>query len=453
MPRPRKDGKPSVSPVRVGVLRSGPRGSHWRVRAYSPTPGAPHGRVVYRRPGAANFTSAVPRNGQSLDDVFEQIEGYFNAQVALPSSRSTADEPRTITALGALYLARLAAQNRDPAYIANRRGLLTKHVYPVIGDLLVEDWSPDHSLEVRRRAATMVGPARLEDLGSTLSGLRAVARLKRPGGRWLAPTEDPLEGLSFSRGANVQGAHRNYIEVHFRPSTNQVRRAIGAAHEVGRWEWMPHVISLAAFCGLRLGEQLALRAIDVDLARRHIDVNGVWKASPAPRRGAPRVRFRHPHVKNRLRRIAPYAGSQHEHLVELCRRALALPPTSSVAEVVAVIGEEQRRRAAADRSGDWRLVNGGPSQEPWLFPDESEIPPTCERFNTAWHEVRDAADWDPRIPYKNLRHHAALWWRDLGFPWETIALWDGHDQLTLQRYYVLPAEDATAQARSRLDAQ
>ncbi|MBA3783764.1 MAG: hypothetical protein H0X12_18195 [Nocardioides sp.] len=70
---------------------------------------------------------------------------------------------RTITALGNLYLQRLARLDRDEDYIANRRGLLTKHVYPVIGDLLVKDWpasTPRRSnagFRRRKRPSTVPG--------------------------------------------------------------------------------------------------------------------------------------------------------------------------------------------------------------------------------------------------------------------------------------------------------
>jgi hypothetical protein len=99
------------------------------------------------------------------------------------------------------------------------------------------------------------------------------------------------------------------------------------------------------------------------------------------------------------------------------------------------------------------------TEEPWLFPGEDELPPTGEQFNDAWHVVRDAVGWKKTIPYRNLRHHAVLWWKanlpqtdtDVATGWETIADWSGHDVRTLMAYYVIPSEEATKRTRGRLD--
>jgi hypothetical protein len=93
------------------------------------------------------------------------------------------------------------------------------------------------------------------------------------------------------------------------------------------------------------------------------------------------------------------------------------------------------------------------------LPAEDGVPPTGEQFNDAWHVVRDAVGWKKTIPYRNLRHHAALWWKaklpksdtDDATDWDTIADWSGHDVRTLLAYYVLPSEEATKRARGRLD--
>jgi hypothetical protein len=63
--------------------------------------------------------------------------------------------------------------------------------------------------------------------------------------------------------------------------------------------------------------------------------------------------------------------------------------------------------------------------------------------------------WRKPIPYRNLRHHAVLWWKaklirsDTEEPtdWDTIADWSGHDVRTLLAYYVIPSEEATKRAR------
>lgn len=131
--------------------------------------------------------------------------------------------------------------------------------------------------------------------------------------------------------------------------------------------------------------------------------------------------------------------------------ALGLPAGTPQTAVEAAIEAERSRRAAAVPSGDWRDYKADPSEEAWLFIDQSGLPPTRERFNNTWHRVRDDCGWTRSIPYKNMRHHAALWWKAQGFAWETIADWDGHDVKTLMAFYVLDVEESTKRARTKLD--
>jgi hypothetical protein len=168
--------------------------------------------------------------------------------------------------------------NRSTDYISNRRSLLTKWIYPTAGDVLVRDWSTAHSETILSNARSAgLGACRVEDLGSTLSGMRRTAHRKRDGGRWLSKDEDPLEEVSYGRSAQIQGAHRTYVRPAKRPSIDRVLSAISSAKELDVWDWMPDIISYAAFSAPRLSEQLGLRAIDVDLRVRNLEINGVWR--------------------------------------------------------------------------------------------------------------------------------------------------------------------------------
>lgn len=457
MARPRNDGKRSATASRIGKPRPTGTGRTWQVRAYKPTDGAPHGRVVYRRPGSDKPTSAVPADGQTVDELFDQIEKALDQQVAIGSTVSSSEggssTRRDMSALGDLYIAWLEKLQRNPDYINNRRSILSKWVNPAVGSTLVRDWSVEHSETVLANARVAgLSPARVEDIGSTLSGLRAAGRRKRDGGRWLSPDDDPLEDVSFGRNATIEGAHRDYVKPNLRPTTQRVRQAIDASRDLDVWEWMPDIISIAAFCAPRLSEQTALRAIDVDLSTRNLDINGVWViVHEADVPGDRRERFRGLYPKNGKRRFTPYLGSQHEALVTRCRKALRLDPETSESEVVATIEAERARRAALTDDGDWRDYVENPDDEPWLFPDESGVPPTRERWNDEWHTVRDAIDWPRYIKYRNMRHHAALYWRAQGFDWTLIALWDGHSVRTLRNFYEIAQEGATEEARGSLN--
>lgn len=123
MGRPRKDGRPSAAPQRIGRPRASATGGRpWRVRAYAPTAGAPFGRVVFRDPTSGRPTSRVPVDGQDLDELFESVERALDQQVALSPATTAPDGTavvrRDIRALGELYLTRLATLGRDPGYIS-----------------------------------------------------------------------------------------------------------------------------------------------------------------------------------------------------------------------------------------------------------------------------------------------------------------------------------------------
>ena len=442
MPRPRKDGKLAARAIRIGVEPTSGAGKKWRVRSYAPTDGAPYGRVVYLSPTTGEPTSKVPEDGQTLDTVFDQVERALTQKVAMGTGTDGNGKPdvcrRDLRALSEMYLDYLRSKGRDDDYIANRKSMLRKWILPSIGSVLVAEWCTEHSQGVITKARSgELGGDRVADLGSTLSGMRKTAWRRRPGGRWLSPDENPMEDVEYGRGATRQGAGRNYLPPQKRPATSSVQEAIQTSAQVGRWVWLPFIISIGAFCALRLGEQLGLRAVDVDLRGRLLDVNGAWSMTPSGHRagqGKVRVGRRKPNPKNKLWRTAPYRGSQHDVLRRLCALALGLPEGTQTEAVADAIDAERERRAAVVRSGDWRDGKVPMADECWLFPGEDGLPPTNEQFNEAWHVVRDACSWPKYIPYKNLRHHAALWWRKQGLAWATIADWDGHTVRTLMSY-------------------
>lgn len=453
MPRPRKDGRPASRAIRIGRWRTTESGKRWAVRAYAPTPENPHGRVTFIRPGKARPTSAVPVQGETLDALFERIETALNRQVALAGDRpSPGTQRRDLEALGVLYVEWLNSKNSSDGYIANRQCILDKWITPMIGTVLVSEWSPEHSQKVLNNARAAVGKKRLNDIRSTLSGLRSTAHRKRTGGRWLDRTEDPLEEVTVNPCGGTQGVSPKFVPVNMRPSEESVGKALIAAAEVQTFPWMARAIRIGAFNAARLGEQLALRAIDVDFREAVLDVNGSWtverKAGTA--RGS-RRRWRKLNTKNGQRRETPFYESQREDLLIDCRRALGLPGDATEETVIALIEAERARRGRLTDTGDWRDYEADPTTEPWLFPDESGLPPTKERFNDEWHKVRDASGWDTQIPYKNLRHFAILRWkRLLGMEYEDIAPWSGHDHRTLEAYYRVPTEGAMKAARKRL---
>lgn len=426
MGRKRLDDKPASTAVRIGKTRPWLEGARSHaIRAYGPTPSCPTGRVVFPDLETGKKSSARPdrKANQTLDELFDSIERHLDLKVVVsmnvPPETATVDAPagtrRDIRALGERYIAHLKACGRDDAYIKGRESILGKWVYPVVGDLLVQQWGPTESWKVIRRVWNESGSRwRARDTGSTLSGLRATAQRMERGVRWMDPNENPLEGVSYEVRPDVQGASPRYVDKKHRPSTKQVKAATHAAEEHGRWVWMPDIITIAAFEAPRQSEQLALRPWDVDFAQRELDINGRWKiASSGRSAGRTKVRTgtRVPLTKNGTRRTTPYLGSQEESLARLVARSLELDETTPVEVLRERIEAERERRSGKTKSGDWRDYQEEPEKETWLFPGEDGVPPTREQFNTAWHAVRDACGWPTYIPYRNLRHHAINWWK------------------------------------------
>lgn len=341
MARPRKDGRPCARPIRIGTERTSAAGKKRRARSYGPTVTAPHGRVVYITSATERWTSKVPEAGRTLDQVFDEVERYLNQGVAMVTPTGDdgmpdASQRRDINALATLYLAYLTKRGRDADYVANRKSQLRKWILPEIGSVLVADWGTEHSQSVIQKArAGDLSPARVEDIGVCLSGLRKTVWRRRTGGRWLSRDDDPMEEVEYSRGATQQGASKNFIPDQKRPATSSVEKAIQTAVFVGPWAWMLEIIRLAGYCAPRLGEQLGFRGIDVDLRDRLLDINGTWTVPPSglrAGRGKVRVGRRKPSPKNNMRRSAPYRGSQHDMLVRLCALALAQPEDTQTEE-------------------------------------------------------------------------------------------------------------------------
>jgi integrase len=262
--------------------------------------------------------------------------------------------------------------------------------------------------------------------------------------RWLSPSENPLEDVSYGKsGAHheVANAHRSYIEPKHRPKAEMVEAAIAIAPSVaegtygGGEDWIDILIDIAAYCGPRQAEQLALRSEDIDLATRTIYINGRWKY---PRDG--RKYYRQRFTKTEEIRAIPYRASLHERLA------------ARVAQARVEAAERREAALAAGVTGkELELVSTA-----WLFPHKVHgVPPTKEQFNDLWLKIRqaledDGVEWPRKIKFMNLRHHFATWAYELMSDWETVALLMGDDVQTVKDHYVLPSADTMDKVRAAM---
>jgi integrase len=403
-------------PYLVGKPRPGGQ-RPWRVTAYAPTTAHPHGRVRYKDPDSGTWAFRVPDPSveRPLTTLFETVERAFDARVALGRGGG-----RTMQALADRYIGWLRSEGRADSYLQKVENILScrvlNHELPAGGlfaALPVSEWSPEHTSAVIAKArAAQLSDQRVEDIGVAMSGLRRTAHRKFQGQRWLALDDNPMEGVRYGRAGKVAGQHRNFVPPSARPSEAQVTAAVEAARQRGiaiDCPWLPLMVQIATRCGLRLGELLALRGVDIDLKAHQISVNGAWcqpRASKLPYRKT---------TKTGESRLVPYPGSLAKALAD--------------------------RVAQLDEPGDWLLPRPGTGQ-PW----------TREAWNDEWHRIRRGSGvWPKLIPFRNARHHTATWWHGLGFPWVDVAAWLGHDVQTCLDHYVRPADDALAVARGVLD--
>lgn len=144
-------------------------------------------------------------------------------------------------------------------------------------------------------------------------------------------------------------------------------------------------IRVAGYGGLRLGEQHALRAIDVFFDRGVVAVNGSWTQP----RALDSVPFRGP-VKNGRVHEAPLPRSVLAQLLPRCAALLGLADNAAETEVVRAQTAERIARGKRASSPDrWWEAEVDPAQELWLFIDtDTGLPPRSELLNDRWHRVR-----------------------------------------------------------------
>jgi hypothetical protein len=433
----------------------------WRVRLYAPAPGSNKYQVYFKAPaGEGEPWKRVLRRAASEEEarkIFAQAEAALDTESATPVGADVRAS-RTIRMLGEEYLLDSRERGKQPRTMEGRESRLNAHILPTIGDVPVTKWRVEHSRKVMEKGSkTLFSQRGREDLRGQLSAMRKLAwRLG-----WLDRSIDPLDGLSIGRAPVHHGATAQYVDPRLRPETRQVKAMAAAADKLcgtsgadplmTRLPLLGTKIRVAGFGGLRLGEQNALRAIDVFLDRGYVHVNGSWIT---PRR-APG--FRGP-VKNQVLHEVPLPRSlMHDELLPRVKELLGLPAKASLQQVINDQEAERHRRASlAQREKDTRLAWWNypvqPEDELWLFVDTmTGLPVKPEMHNERWHRVRAWVEehdpdnaWPRTIVYRNLRHHAATRWfhEELGEPWEVVAQYLGDKLTTVLNHYVRAGEDA-----------
>jgi len=452
------------SRLAVGKLRTMGGGTRpWRAGLYAPGERYRLYRVRFKEETDQDWiwTSRTASTEREARRIFTQVERALDDLTRTPV-RASVQRSRTGNALADAYLLDSKARDKTARTIEQRESRLRRHIRPVLGEIPVGSWQLHHSRQIieQARARGVKSVVGLADIRQDLSAMRRLAW--REG--WLSRDVDPLDGLTLPRQQAMQGAGRGYVPPDLRPSRRHVDAMAAAADQLTehgpkqlrRLPMLGTQIRVAGYGGLRLGEQLGLRAIDVFFDRGVVSVNGSWTQP----RIADSPPFRGP-VKNGLVHEAPLPGSLRRELLPHCAQLLGLPGDPSQERVVQAQTEERVRRGQLVGTLErWWEYDVDPAQERWLFIDlETGLPTRTELFNDRWHRVQrwllkedNENAWPKHIVYRNLRHHAAGFWHDdLGREWADVADWLGDKLATVLDHYVRSGVDALADAVTRLE--
>ena len=330
--------------------------------------------------------------------IFAQAEVALDTERATPTSAQEG-ATQTIAALGAKYVEDSVVRGKAVRTIEGRESRLNAHILPTIGEVPVAKWRIEHSRKVMEKASKTLHSARgKEDLRGTMASMRKLAwRLG-----WLDRSIDPLDGLEIGRSTVLHGATTHYVDPRLRPETRQVRAMADAADLLcgssgtdpllKRPPLFGTKIRVAAYGGLRLGEQNGLRAIDVFFERGYVQVNGSW-ITPRHSDG-----FRGP-VKNHVIHEVPLPQSLMEgEVLPRVKDLLKLPADASIQRVLNAQEEERKRRAklAASAGGSafaWWNYPVPAAEEQWLFVDTvTGLPVKPELHNERLHRIRRWVD-------------------------------------------------------------
>lgn len=355
----------------------------WRVRLYAPGAGTNKYQVYFRAPaGEGEPWKRVLRRATSEDEarrIFAQAEAALDTEQATPVGADVRAS-RTIRMLGEEYLKDSIERGKQPRTMEGRQSRLNAHILPTIGDVPVTKWRVEHSRKVMEKGSkTLFSQRGREDLRGQMAAMRKLAwRLG-----WLDRSVDPLDGLEIGRAEVLHGATAQYVDPRLRPETRQVKAMASAADKLcgpegtdpllTRLPLFGTKIRIAGFGGLRLGEQNALRAIDVFFEHGYVHVNGAW-ITPRKADG-----FRGP-VKNHSIHEVPLPKSlMHDELLPRVKELLGLPSKAPLQQVInAQEAERQRRASLAARQKDKALPGGTTPSRPGTSSGSSSTPsPAC----------------------------------------------------------------------------
>lgn len=326
------------------------------------------GRQIKRRIG--------PKRMEGTKDGLtrRQAEAELRRLMSIVTVAAVAGERLTITDLGRRYVHHLQRQGRKPATVRGVQSCLTVHLIPYFGDrgvdaIRVEDVDGlIAALEVRG-----VGPKSIRNYIGTLSAMLNFA--KAPRRRWVR--ENVCDGVELPAVAERS-------EIRFLDVTEV--EALVEAVPGGTYAAIDRALYVTgAMTGLRQGELIALRWMDVD-----------WSAS--------RIRVRQNYVLGQF-------GTPKSR-----RSTRSVPMADRVGADL-----ERLYQATRDRTGR------NPGDADLVFADPiTEQPLSKAAILRRYRRALRAARLDPSRVFHDLRHTFGTRMAAAGVPMRTLQEWMGH---------------------------
>lgn len=424
-------------PLRLGKLRGGTL-RPWQTKLYGPTAKRPKPRVVFKDLQTGEWRYLTGDDLDEANAIFEKAERWLDAGVVLtPDKEPTAEGRRDLAALGQRLLARMEDDGVRRRTLQDWDRIIRCHIAPVIGARSVVEWDGDDCQKVLRRSRKAgLAPVSVQDIGSVMVALVREAHRKP---RWLPLEENPMEGVRYRAKARHQGQVASFIPLNDRPATPGVRDLCAALYwrgrRQGRW-WYSLMGLIAGFAGLRWSELAGLRPCDYDATRRLLIVGS---SIEQPDHG-PQVRER---TKSDKIREVPVTGTAHRWLERRCAEVTALPPGTG----------------GWAGGGPQGLLFPGPDGGPWRRSTWRRGVFIPAARAAGWEMVNESMSASglmrggkPRLPWRNLRHHAATWLHhEAGLPWEEVSHILGHHNVAFTiATYVRRGADTENEVRARL---
>jgi integrase len=359
-------------------------------RIYGPTDAEPRYRVVTRTIDGGRVSHKFATEDEARLRARE-LEKLLSTAVTFPG-RSHA--PATVGGLIDRYVASLGSHSTR--YAERQEYLLRMWVRPALGGLELNAWSSADSEAVLDRARCGLAPSTVQNVGAAMRALVTFAHKNR----WLAREADPMWLVRYSPRAEVQGETIGFIPRSSLPTDEECTRLFKSLDAAGHPDWAL-AMRLKHRSGLRWGELIALRPVDVDFEPQR--VIRVHRAVEQSRQG-----LAIKGTKNRQRRVTSFPTSLVDPLQALAHR-----------------------------------VQGDRGVEGLLFPGSDGGFANRRAFQRLWARAARGAGWPMKRmtaavwhPH-DLRHVAACWLLfDVGLDPAVVATLLGHANagFTLSRY-------------------